>query len=213
MNTIYYATSMPTILDVKKMHFVLMITIYYTHVLGREKVQPSTITCSEITWFNDPHDKCSSTGLRNFYSKLHFAWKLCNLLAVKTHVVNFLMLLYTASTFNKIKYQPFWRFLCRHLGRHRRCTKGHGWFLAGGGRRGQRDGGEGGLHGCLDGGWWGWGLGAGHGDRILWPETRKQIVCSVREKLCSLSLQCKRYSMSKTKTGFPSTHSIVIQGF
>ena len=45
MNTIYYATSTPTILDVKKMHFVFMITIYYAHGHGREKVQPSTITC------------------------------------------------------------------------------------------------------------------------------------------------------------------------
>lgn len=185
MNTIYYATSTPTILDVKKMHFVFMITIYYAHGHGREKVQPSTITCWEITCFNDPQDKCSSTGPRNFDSKLHSGWKLGNLLAAQTHVVNRPMLLYTASTFNKMKYQPFWQLLCRHLGSYRRCTKGHGWFLAGGGRRGQRDGGQGGLHGCLDGGRWGRGLGAGHGDgggRVLWPETRKQIVCSVRGK-------------------------------
>ena len=49
MNTIYYAISMPTISDVKKMHFIFTTTIYYAHGLGREKLQPTTITYSEIT--------------------------------------------------------------------------------------------------------------------------------------------------------------------
>lgn len=80
------------------------------------------------------------------------------------------------GTFKKTKYGPFWRFLCRRLGRGGRCTDGHGGFLAGGGWRGQRDGGERGFHGCLDGGRWSRGLGAGHGDggsSFLWPETNQ----------------------------------------